>query len=119
MRRSRGYAGVALDEAGLQFDCAAHGVDHAAELDEAAVAGSLENAPVVHGDGRIDQIAAQRPEPRQRAILVRPGEPAVADNVRDQDRRDFPRFRHARPHAPGRIAQIVSLKPEATSERSS
>ena len=42
----------------------------------------------------IDQIAAQRPQPRQDAILVRAGEPAIADDVGDQDRRDFPRFRH-------------------------
>ena len=54
-------AGVALDEAVLHFDRAAHGVDHAAELDQAAVPGSLENAPVMRGDGGIDQIAAQPP----------------------------------------------------------
>jgi hypothetical protein len=33
---------------------ATHGVDHAAELDEAAVAGALDDAPVMQGDGRID-----------------------------------------------------------------
>ena len=42
----------------------------------------------------IDQIAAQHPEPRQRSLLVRPGEPAVADDISDQDRSDLPRFRH-------------------------
>ena len=84
------HAGVALDHAVLHLDRAAHRVDHAAELDEAAVAGALDDAPVMRGDGGIDQIAAQPPEPRQRAILVRAGEPAVADDVGDQDRRDFP-----------------------------
>ena len=54
-------AGVALDEAVLHLDRAAHGVDHAAELDEAAVAGALDDAPVMRGDGGIDQIAAQPP----------------------------------------------------------
>jgi hypothetical protein len=93
-------AGVALDQAVLHLDRAAHRVDHAAKLDEAAVAGSLENAPVVHGDGRIDQIAAQPPEARQSSILVRAGEPAVADDVRNQDRRDLPRFRHGGPRNP-------------------
>src|SRR5271157_1405386 len=72
-------AGVSLDEAVLHFDRAAHRVDHAAELDEAAVAGSLEDAPSVQGDGRIYQIAAKRAQPRQRALLVRSHEPAVAD----------------------------------------
>ena len=45
------HAGVALDEAVLHLDGAAHGVDHAAELDEAAVAGALDDAPVMRGDG--------------------------------------------------------------------
>ena len=87
-------AGVALDHAGLHFDRAAHGVDHAAELDEAAVAGALDDAAVMQGDGRIDQVAAQRPEPRQRAILVRAREPAIADDVRNQDRRNLPGLAH-------------------------
>ena len=46
-----------------------------------AVAGALDDAAVMHGDGGIDQIAAERPQPRQSAILVRAGEPAVADHV--------------------------------------
>ena len=32
--------------------------------------GALDDAPVMHGDGRIDQVAAQRPQPRQNAVLV-------------------------------------------------
>ena len=83
----RRHAGVALDHAVLHFDRAAHGVDDAAELDDDAVAGALDDAPVMHGDGRIDEIAAQRPQPRQDAILVRAGEPAVADDVRDKGSR--------------------------------
>ena len=42
----------------------------------AAVAGALDDASVVHGDGRIDQVAAERPQPRQNPVLVRSGEPA-------------------------------------------
>ncbi len=42
----------------------------------------------------INQIAAQRPEPRERSLLVGAGEPAVADDIGDQDRSDLPRFRH-------------------------
>ena len=100
MRRLGRHAGVALDHAVLHFDCAAHRVDHAAELDDDAVAGALDDAPVMGGDGGVDQIAAQRPEPRQRALLVRAGEPAIADDIRDQDRRNFPGLAHgARPHA--------------------
>src|SRR5580693_5332507 len=86
----RRQAGVALDHASLNLDRAAHGVDHAAELDEAAVAGALDDAAVMQGDGRIDQIAAQRPEPRQSAILVRARQPAIANHVGDKNRRNFP-----------------------------
>ena len=87
-------AGVALDHAVLHFDGAAHRVDHAAKLDEAAVAGALDDAAVMEGDGRIDQVAAKRPKPRQDAILVRPREPAITDNIRNQNRRNFPGLAH-------------------------
>jgi hypothetical protein len=52
-------ARVALDHGDLDFDGATHGVDHAAELDEAAVAGALDDAPTVRGDRGINQIAAE------------------------------------------------------------
>ena len=93
----RRKTGVALDEPVLHLDGAAHGVDDAAELDEAAVAGALDDAPMMRVDGGVDQIAAQPPQPRQRAILVRPRKPAVADDIRDQNRRDFTRFPHGAP----------------------
>ena len=91
------HAGVAVDHRVPDFNRVAHDVDHAAELDDRAVAGALDDAPVMHGDSRIDQIAAQRPQPRQYAILVRPGESAVTDDIRNQDRRDLPRFCHGGP----------------------
>ena len=57
--------GIALDHAILHFDGAAHGIDNAAEFDEGSIAGALDHAPGVHRDGRIDQVAAERPKPRQ------------------------------------------------------
>ena len=70
-----GHAGVALDHGVLNFDRAAHGVDDAAELDDRAVAGALDDAPVMHGDGRdrSGRCAAPAaapacdPRPRRRA----------------------------------------------------
>ena len=59
----------------------------------------------MHGDGRIDQIAAQRPQPRQDAILVRAGEPAVADHIRAKDRRKFPGLAHRASPSAARLAQ--------------
>ncbi len=43
----RRKAGVALDHAALYLDGAAHGVDHAAELDDQAVPGALHDAAVM------------------------------------------------------------------------
>ena len=93
----RRHAGIALDHAVLHLDRAAHRVDHAAELDDAAVAGALDDAAVMRGDGGIDEIAAEAPQPRQGAILVRRREPAVADDIGDQDCSELARFPHGAP----------------------
>ena len=53
------HAGVALDQALLHFDRAAHRIDDAAELDDRAVAGALDGPNVMRSDGGIDQIAAE------------------------------------------------------------
>jgi hypothetical protein len=90
----RRQAGFALDHAVLHLDCATHGVNHAAELDDAAITGALD---VMGGDCGIDQVAAQCTQSCQSSILVRARESAVADHVRDQDRRDFARFPHGAP----------------------
>ena len=57
----------------------------------------LTTRPLMHGDGRVDQVAAQRAQPRQDAILVHPGEPAIADHIRAKDRRKFPGLAHRAP----------------------
>jgi hypothetical protein len=45
--------------------------------------------------GKGDTLAMRTaPEPRQCTILVRAGEPAMADDIRDQDCRDSPGSRH-------------------------
>ncbi len=46
--------GVALDHAVLHLNGAANGVDHAAEFDEDAISGSLDDATMMHCDGGID-----------------------------------------------------------------
>jgi hypothetical protein len=51
----------------------------------------------MRGYGGIDQIAAQAPKPRQRTILVRSREPAVADNIGDQDSCNLPGLAHGAP----------------------
>jgi hypothetical protein len=84
-----GQADVALDYGVLHFDGAAHSVDHAAKLDPRPVAGTLDDAPVVDRDRRVDQIAAQRAQTGECAVFVRAGEPAEADDVGSEDRGEF------------------------------
>jgi hypothetical protein len=73
---------------------AAHRVDDAPELDDGAVARALDDAAVVGGDGGVDEVAAEAPQARERAILVRPREPAVTDDIRNQDRGELPGLAH-------------------------
>jgi hypothetical protein len=68
---------------------APHGVDSASKLDDAAVAGALDDAAIVDGDSRVDEVAAERPKSRQNAILVCAGKPAISHHVRAQNGRKF------------------------------
>ena len=61
------------DHAVLHFNGTTRRVDDAAELDDGAVAGALDDPAMMHGDRRVDQVAAQGPEPRQRPVLVGSG----------------------------------------------
>ena len=76
---------------------AAHRVDDAPKLDDAAIAGALDDAAMVNGDCGINQIAAQRAQSRQGSIFVRASQPAITDHIRDQNRRNFPGFAHGAP----------------------
>jgi hypothetical protein len=62
----------------------------------------VHSAPVMRGDGRVDQIAAKAPEPRERAILVSASEPAVAEDIRHQNRREFSALAHGALRPPAR-----------------
>ena len=104
-------AGVALDHAGLHFDGAAHGVDHAAKLDDRTVAGEFDDAAPMQRDGRIDEIAAQSAQPRERALLIGAGEPAIADDIRNQDRRELSGVAQFAPLRRRRLAQIADGVP--------
>ena len=42
----------------------------------------------------IDQVAAERPQPRQNPVLVGSGKPRIADDVGHQDRRELSSFAH-------------------------
>jgi len=51
---------VPLDHRVLDFEGAPEGVDHAAEFDDRAVAGALDDPAVAHRNGWIDEVAAPR-----------------------------------------------------------
>ena len=103
---------VALDHRPLDFNGAVHCVDDTPELDNGAVAGALDDPAVVHGDGRIDQVAAERPQPRQNPVLVGSGKPRIADHVGHQDRGQFSGLAHgATPPRPCQPFRVVRAKP--------
>ena len=60
-------AGVPEDR---RIDRAADGVDDAAELDIASIAGAFHDTAVTSGNSRVDEVAAQTPKTRERTILV-------------------------------------------------
>ena len=60
----------------------------------------------MHGDGGIDQIAPERPQPCQRTFLVAAREAAEADHVSGKDSGKLARFRHGG----------VTLRPSETGE---
>jgi hypothetical protein len=110
----RRQASVALDHSGLNFDRAPHRIDHAAELDDCAVAGALHNATVVHRDDGVDEIAAKGPQARENALFVCPGEPTIADHVGHQNSRELPGLARCTPPAVRRLAQKLSTQCRAT-----
>jgi hypothetical protein len=73
--------GVRGFHAVLEVERAVHGVDSAAERDQHAVAGHLEDAAVMLGHQRLQHLLAPLLQRRQRAGLVLLHEAAVADHV--------------------------------------
>jgi hypothetical protein len=58
-----------------------------------------------NGDGRVDQVAAQRAQSGERAILVNRGETAESNHIGGEDRRDLSIFAHGAPSPAIQIAQ--------------
>ena len=97
---------VALEDAVLDLDRAADRVHDAAKLDDASVAGAFHDTAAMSGDSRVDEVAAQTPETRERAILVGTRQPAVSDDIRNQDRRELSGLAHCVPPAVSRLGQM-------------
>ena len=82
-----GGPGIAPGHRLLHLGRAAQSVHHAGEFDEQSVAGGLDQPAAMCGDLGVDQFAAVRLQPCQRAFLVGAHQPAVAGNIRRQDGR--------------------------------
>ena len=80
------HARVAFDDRVMHLDGATHRIDRGTKLDESAVHRTLYDARLVDPDRRVDQIAPQRAEPRERAIIVDVGLPAESYHVGGEDR---------------------------------
>ena len=78
--------GVASRHPALNLGSAQHGVGDAAEFDQHTVAGGLDDAAMVLGNGRIDEFDPVSLETRKRPRLVNLHEPAIADHVGGKDR---------------------------------
>jgi hypothetical protein len=88
------------------FNGAANRVDHAAKFDDRAVAGALDDAAMVHGDCGVDEVAPKATKAREGPVLVGASEPAISDNIRNQDRSQLSGLAHYVPPAAGNIAQL-------------
>jgi hypothetical protein len=62
--------GITLGHTLLHCHRAGDGFDNAGKLDKEAVSGGLDNATLVNGDLRIDQLAPVGSEPREGTLLV-------------------------------------------------
>ena len=81
----RRHIGIAPRHPPLDLGSARHRVNDAAELHQHAVAGRLDDAAPVLGNGGIDELKAMGLEARKRPRLVDLHQPAVADHVGGKD----------------------------------
>src|SRR5262249_44720889 len=85
-----GHLGIAIDHSSLDLDCTTDGVDDAREIDQHAVAGSLDDAAAVLSDLRVYTLAAMRLEAFEPAFLARYSQPGLAGHFGGEDRGNTP-----------------------------
>src|SRR6185436_9008814 len=77
---------IAFGHTALNLDGAARRIDRAAEFDQDAIAGPLDDAAAVLGDLGLQEFAAMGVQSLQRAFLVGSHQPAVAHDVAGKNR---------------------------------
>jgi len=78
--------GIALGHRRLHFGRASERVDDAAELDQQAVAGRLDDAALMIGDLRVDDFGAPPLEPAEGPFLVGLDQARIARHIGREDR---------------------------------
>jgi len=76
-----GHIGFMVEHCALGFYRAAYSIQYARKFHQHAVAGGLDDAPMVLGDLRIDELVAQRVETFEGAFFVRSHQPRVAGDI--------------------------------------
>src|ERR1700683_1426166 len=66
-----------------------HGIDHAAEFDNGAVADQFDDPAVMGGDGGVEDDLAMPFQGTERAGLVGAHQPGIADHVGSENRREL------------------------------
>jgi hypothetical protein len=82
-----GRRSVAVDHRALDLGGTSDCIEDAQEFHQHAVAGGLDDAPVMLPDFRIDKLATMRLQAIEGALLIRSHQPRVAGHIRGQDRR--------------------------------
>ena len=91
-QHDRGRCAVRLGRQGgrsLYGERAVYGIDHAAELDNGAVADQFHDPTVMGGDGRVEDDLAMPFQGAERAGLVGAHEAGIADHVGSENRREL------------------------------
>src|SRR5262249_49368268 len=102
--------GIAFDHPCLQLHSTPNRVNAAPKLGQHAIAGALHDPATMNCYGRIDEVASQRTDACERAILLARRQAAEADDVRHQDCRELARFSHCLP-LPENLSQLRAESP--------
>jgi len=92
----RRHVRIAILHRALDLDRALDSFDHAREFDEEAIANCLDDAALVLGDLRVDELSSMRLERRQGPRLVATHQSATADDVGGDDGGEHSGHAHTR-----------------------